>query len=126
MKPTLRFGPHGHSLPELIVAMTFLGATVVAVGGTALLAEQRSGRAAATQRATRIAAAALDSLARADPVTPGGRSEAGLAVTWTVAGDRVRVTVATADGLGLVTLVGDPVPTVPVLPDERPGPAGGP
>ena len=117
--------PDGHSLVELIVAMTFLASTVVAVGGTALLAEQRSGRAVATQRATRLAAAALDSVARAGGTTAGNRSEAGLTLRWGPIGDRIRVTAVDPAGITLVTLVGDPVPYVPVLADERSGPSGG-
>ncbi|MDX1674553.1 MAG: hypothetical protein R3314_07165 [Longimicrobiales bacterium] len=117
--------PGGHSLPELIVAMTFLAATLVAVAGTAVLAEQRSGRAVATQRATRLAAATLDSVARIGGVTAGSRSEAGLTLVWGPIGDRIRVTVVDPAGVTVVALVGDPVPDVPVLPDERPGPAGG-
>ena len=118
----------GHSLPELIVAVTFLSTTVVAVGGTAVLGARWTGRAVLRQEAVRRAAAILDSVATAPGPRSGQGSSGGLTSRWRVDGGRgtIRVIVLpTAGGSVLVTLTGRVAPTVPVLPDDSAAPPAG-
>lgn len=107
----------GHSLPELIVAVTFLATTLVAVGGTAVMGARWTARGAATQEAVRLAGRVLDSLAVV-PGAIGGASEAdGFAVAWSVTGTTIRVEVGAGSGDPLVVLEGAVMPELPVLPD---------
>ena len=118
----------GHSIPELIVAMTFLAATGVAVGGMAVLGERVSATAVARQAAVRLAAAVLDSVARAPAASPGQLSVNGLKAVWESGPESgaVRVTVApTAGGPPLASLHGRRVPYVMTLPDENAAGTGG-
>jgi Tfp pilus assembly protein PilV len=125
----------GHSLPELLVAMTFLAATLAAMASTAVLATRWTSDALLRQRALSIAEAALDSLA-ALPVRPtaGGRPapEPPWIVRWEVtpadaagesgaaSGSRaagLQVTVTTADApVPAVELRGLWIPSLPALP----------
>ena len=108
---------HGHSLPELVVAVTFLASTLVAVGGTAVLGARWTARAATVQGAIRVAEHVLDSLAvLADP-EPGEALVERLHARWSVSGRSVRVEVSAPDGPTLVVLTGPRIPAVPVLPD---------
>lgn len=109
----------GHSLPELIVAVTFLATTLVAVGGTAVLGGRWTGRAVKVQKATRLAAVVLDSLAAVPAAGSGSRDVAGLRVAWRSVGSAgIRVQVSSGSGgPPLVVLEGARTPAVPVLPD---------
>jgi len=116
----------GHSLPELIVATTFLAATLVAVGGSALLGARWTDRAATRQRALWLAEQVLDSLATLPGAGPGHADVEGLRLTWTDTGDGHRVEVrTTGDGPLLVILEAARVPEVPVLPDVGTDPSDG-
>ena len=119
----------GHSLPELIVAMTFLGSTLVAVGGTAVLGARWTGSAATVQEAVRVAEHVVDSLAALPDPAPGATDVAGLRVGWSVSGHAVRVEVSAPTGPALLVLTGPRLPAVPVLPDvgvrDEAGSAGG-
>lgn len=106
----------GHSLPELIVAVTFLATTLVAVGGMAVMGARWTARGAAMQEAVRIAGSVLDSLAFL-PRAVGGASEVdGFAVTWSVDGVAIRVDVGEGSTDSLVVLEGAVLPDLPVLP----------
>lgn len=84
----------GHSLPELIVALALLGATLAAVASSAVLGARWTHEAAARQGALAVAEAVLDSLnALADPPGSGDRelSVPPWVVEWVVApGDASR------------------------------------
>ena len=71
----------GHSLPELVVALTFLGVSMGAVGAAGLAGVERSARAARATEAMLVATAVLDSAA-----VPGAPAAAGAAVrdVWRV------------------------------------------
>ncbi len=117
-KPARRLAfPSGHSLPELIVAVTFLAATLVAVGGTAVLGSRWTHRGARVQAAVRVAEGVLDSLAAVPEAGSGAGVFDGLRVSWSVEERAIRVEVSTPDGLPLAVLDGGRLPAVPVLPD---------
>lgn len=80
----MRRGPAraGHSLPELIVAVTLLGVCLGAAGATAVLGSGRTGAGVLRQEAVRGAALALDSLLTADLVLPGERRWGRVRLTW--------------------------------------------
>ncbi|MFO7892289.1 MAG: hypothetical protein R6U63_01030 [Longimicrobiales bacterium] len=115
----------GHSLPELIVAVTFLATTLVAVGGMAVLGGRWTVRAVAVQEAVRVGGAVLDSLVVAGAAGSGAVVSDGFQVRWDAGeGARIRVEVATTvDAEPLVVLEGEPLPRVPVLPDVGAGAA---
>ena len=112
-------GPRtGHSLPELVVAVTFLAASLVAVGSSAVLGARWTGQAASRQQAARLAAAVLDSLAALPEPGTGQRSAGGLVARWEDGPLGIRVVVsAGTDGPVLAELDGARVPAVPVLAD---------
>lgn len=114
--------PPGHSLPELVVAMVFLGATIPAVGATAALAARWTADAVTRQEALRLAAQTLDSVAAAAAPVAGAGVVGGLSVRWwpDEAGDPGRINVELTDRYGalLVTLTGLHHPALPVLPDD--------
>lgn len=72
----------GHSLPELIVAVTLLGVCLGAAGATAVLGSGRTGAGVLRQEAVRGAAMVLDSLLAADLVLPGGRRWGRVNLAW--------------------------------------------
>lgn len=116
------WGPHrrGHSLPELVVAVTFLATTMVAVGGTMVLGGRGTARAVARQEAVRLAVTVLDSVA-AHGVGSGERVANGLRARWSpgARGTDIRVVVLReSGGPVLATLEGPSVPEIPVLPDR--------
>ena len=115
----------GHSLPELLVALTFLGASVAAVSASALVGARLTAGAAARQDALRLAAAVLDSLSATPAPTSGGGEVRGLRVDWWVdAGtdpSGLRVEVRDPGSRLLAVLRGAHHPTIPVLP----GPVAG-
>ena len=116
----------GHSLPELIVAVTFLAATLAAVGGMGVVGGRLAGGAAARQDAVRVAEAVLDSLTGTTSVAAGEEMRGAFIVRWAPVGaSGVRVTVSRADGAPLVTLSGRMIPGVPALPDEATGGSSG-
>lgn len=74
----------GHSLPELIVAVTFLGACLGVVGATAAAAASRTRGAVLQQEAVRRAGTVLDSLLAAPGVQDGELQLAGVTIHWAV------------------------------------------
>lgn len=113
--------PPGHSLPELLVALVFLGATIPAVGTAAALAARWTTGAVARQEALALAAHTLDSVAAAEVPASGTGAVGTLRVRWWVGAPadsgRIRVQVADRSGTHLVTLSGRRHPSLPVLPD---------
>jgi Tfp pilus assembly protein PilV len=78
----------GHSLPELIVALTLLGATVAAVASSAVMGGRWTHEGVTRQGALAVAEAVLDSLtALAQPPASGDRdlSDPPWMVKWVVA-----------------------------------------
>ncbi len=116
----------GHSLAELIVAITLLAAGLVGVGATSTLATRRGSFALRQQEAVFAAAAVLDSLVLAPDATAGLREHGGWRIRWTAAAGQLVVTAETVDGLMLVELEGRSAPAVPVLPDAGLAAAGEP
>jgi Tfp pilus assembly protein PilV len=55
-------GRSGHSLPELVVALAFLGASLTAMASASVLASRWTGDAVGRQRVLVVAEAILDSL----------------------------------------------------------------
>ncbi|MFP4623121.1 MAG: hypothetical protein ACLFRX_02970 [Gemmatimonadota bacterium] len=111
----------GHSLPELIVAVTFLGVGVAAVSASTILGARWTGDAVARQRAVDLAAATLDSLVACAAPTSGSGEVDGLRVEWRAHDDgRLTVTVLRPDGGVVSTLHGRSVSGIPVLPDGSP------
>jgi hypothetical protein len=111
----------GHSLPELIVAIAFLGTTLGVVGSTAVLGARQVAGAALLHEAVREAAAALDSLAAVPAPEAGGRTTQRLRILWEPGSEaghpRIRVTVLPRSGDGVLAMrVGAPVPAVDTLP----------
>jgi type II secretory pathway pseudopilin PulG len=77
----------GHSLPELIVAMTLMAATMAGVASTAVLGARWTTDAGLRQRALVVAGMVVDSLAgMAETPSPGEvvRPPPGLTVRWGV------------------------------------------
>lgn len=113
-------GRVGHSLAELIVAVTVLGVALGAVSATAVVGAGRTRDAALRQEAVRHAAAALDSLLAAPVAQDGERLLPGLHLYWTARGDDaapdVEVTAIRSDGRTLVRLAARWFPPEPPLP----------
>lgn len=87
-------GRAGHSLPELVVALTFLGASLTAMASTAVLATRWTGDAVARQQALSMAESILDSLAFAsDPPVTGTAEQERWSIAWDVdsVGPAIRV-----------------------------------
>jgi type II secretory pathway pseudopilin PulG len=75
----------GHSLPELVVALTFLGASLTAMASTAVLATRWTGHEVARQQALSVAETILDSLALAsDPPVVGTADRERWTIGWAV------------------------------------------
>jgi Tfp pilus assembly protein PilV len=79
---TRRAAPAGHSIPELIVALTFLAAALAAVTSSTLLASRWTTDAVLRQRALSAAEAALDSIT-ARPDLPSRGSHSSSDPPWT-------------------------------------------
>lgn len=109
---------HGHSLPELIVAVTLLGAAAGAVAASALLAARLTARAGARQEALALAAPVLDSLLGGGPA-PGSRPAGAFELRWETAGEppEVVLTARLAAGDTLVVLRSAWIPLPPRLPE---------
>lgn len=124
----------GHTLPELLVAMTFLAVSAAAVGGTALLGARWTADAAVRQEAVRLASSVLDSVTaaygQASGAAPGARRLGNLEARWrpetTSDPVLIRVDVLSPTGATLATLWGVPRPEVPVLSDTGAPVGGGP
>ncbi len=121
----------GHSLAELIVAVTFLGVALGCVGASSVLGARWTGEALRRQEAVRVAASLLDSLSVALDPGSGALETDGVRLTWSVErGGPVRVTVETSSGRRLLEVLGWHITPPPALPDvASPGesaPAGGP
>ena len=116
----------GHSLPELIVAVTFLGVALTGVGASSVLGARWAMDAVRKQEALRLAAATLDSL-RTAPNPGSGRSRTGTwSVEWLMHGDeRVRVTVSSLDGRRFSEIEGRRTPPIAVLRDSAVAPVQG-
>ena len=85
----------GHSLPELIVAVTFLATTIGGIGGATVLGARWTADAVARQQAVGFAATVLDSLVADSTAASGEAVVEGLTVRWTAgAGGRIRVEVS--------------------------------
>ena len=111
----------GFGLVELLVALTILGAGILAVAGTALVAAHRLRSAELQQEAVLVAAGILDSLVFAGPpVTPAARQVGRLGVSWDAAGAGIgveRVTVYVRDGTTLLLHLAAIVAAPPVDPE---------
>lgn len=130
-------GRAGHSLPELIVAVTLLATSAVAVAGMAVLGGRWTAGAVARQEAVRLAGAILDSVAAQPGATEGRLDVNGFRVRWSAGGEHpgdtpdlgdrsdptaggagIRVVVSrVAGGPPLAVLWGRGLPSAPVLPD---------
>lgn len=85
----------GHSLAELLVALTLLGVGLAATGAAMLAAYRHTGKIMMRERALVCAAALLDSLVAVEEPADGGRQEAGLELRWHVeAGPEERLVTA--------------------------------
>lgn len=80
-------GTDGFSLIELIVALTVFAVGILGLAGAATLAQRSFASADAVERASRTAAAVLDSLVREPDVSAGERAVPGSVTRWTVADD---------------------------------------
>ncbi|HUG41474.1 MAG TPA: hypothetical protein VMM12_13385 [Longimicrobiales bacterium] len=111
----------GHSLAELLVALSFLGATLGAIASGTVVAARTTAGAVHRQHGLSAAAAALDSvLAAPDPASAADR-QPGIILVWTVAPERhgrvVRVRALDAgSGAGLADLEGFWIAAPPTLP----------
>ncbi len=75
----------GHSLVELIVAVTFIGASFAGLAATAVLGARWTLLAGAREEALALAGATLDSLlGTPGPPESGAFEQAGVLVAWTV------------------------------------------
>ena len=90
-------GRSGHSLPELLVTLAFLGVSMGAVTAALLHGGRNTAAAAATQEAIAVAAATLDSLTSAAVAAPDSGVSGRFRVRWEVrpipSGEDVEVTV---------------------------------
>lgn len=118
----------GHSLPELIVALTVFTLLLGGVAAATTTARRLTIRAEARQEAVRTAARTLDSLIAAPDAAAGERISSRWRTTWTVDPEgsaqmvRVRTVPSAARDTG-VFLEALRVPAPPLLP--APGPDGG-
>lgn len=112
----------GHSLPELIVAVAFLGASLGAVGATAAAAAGRTRDAVLKQEAVRQTGTILDSLLAAPQLENGERQLTGVAIHWkvleSVATPRVEVVATGPRGRELVRIEARWFPAEKPLPFE--------
>jgi len=77
----------GHSLAELVVAMTIMGASLAGMAAVAMVGSRRTEEAVALQRAATVAAAVMDSLTLLGETPASGRRDPaapGLVVLWEV------------------------------------------
>jgi hypothetical protein len=115
--------PPGRSLAELLVAVTFLGCTLGAIGAATVLGARWSTDAVARQRALELAGMVLDSLTVAEAPGPGAVSRGGFTATWAVHRAAVEVRVSRRPGeTALAELRGRILPPVPALPEPESAP----
>ncbi len=107
----------GHSLPELIVTVTFLGVGLTGVAGSSILGARWATDALRAQEAVRLATAVLDSLAASDAVGSDAVERGGLRARWEAGTREIRVIVEDPAGLQIFEIQGRRLPRVPVLPD---------
>lgn len=110
----------GHSLPELVVAVTFLATSLLAVGASTVLGARWTARAAARQEAVRLAGTVLDSMTAFPVSTEGDTTIDGFSIRWGTGpdgGTTVRVSAGNG-GPVLAELEGYRLPVLPVLPDR--------
>jgi Tfp pilus assembly protein PilV len=75
----------GHTLAEVLVALTFLGASLTAMASAAVLASRWTGDAVGRQQALAVAEAVLDSLTGLpDAPQPGARDVERWTLEWAV------------------------------------------
>jgi prepilin-type N-terminal cleavage/methylation domain-containing protein len=88
----------GFSLVELVVALTLLSIAMVALAGTAALAQRTFAEAEIMERSVNAASVVLDSLAHAPAPVGGQRIVDDVAVEWTVtpAGPALRIDLSAA------------------------------
>ena len=112
----------GFGLVELLVALTILGAGILAVAGTALVAARRLRASELQQEAVLAAAGVLDSVAFAGPPVVAGTRRAGaLEIDWVsrpagAGADQlfVRVSIGSNEVLRFATVVAaNPIETDP-------------
>lgn len=108
----------GHSLPELIVTITFLTAALAGVGASSLLGARWAAAAFQQQEGVRLASVLLDSLVWSTSPASGSGSDGPWRLRWAVDGTRIVVTAATGSGPVVVELEGRLAPLVPLLPDD--------
>lgn len=113
----------GHSLPELIVALTFLAVTLSAIASGAVVALRGTAEAVRRQEATTLALALLDSILAGPEPAAGRRDAPGFVAVWgTSDGGPARgvsVNVRAPDeegGRTLARLQGVWIPLPPALP----------
>jgi prepilin-type N-terminal cleavage/methylation domain-containing protein len=94
--PSLRAG---FSLVELIVALALLSVAMIALAGTAAVAQRFFADAAAMDRGVRAAAEVIDSLGHVPAPVSGRRTIDGVRVEWNVGQDEqiLRIDVTAAD-----------------------------
>lgn len=114
-------GRPGHSLVELIVALTLLGGSLVAMSATTLLSVRRTRDAVHLQEATGLATALMDSLLAGPDPRPGISRGAWGSIIWEVdeaaTGRVVRMRVGVApDGRTTAELHGLWIPPAPAAP----------
>ncbi len=108
----------GHSLPELIVTITFLTAALAGVGASSLLGARWATAAVRQQEGVRLAGSVLDSLVWTPSPASGSRTDGPWRLHWAVDGARIVVTAEVGGGPVVVELEGRRAPLVPVLPDD--------
>lgn len=113
-------GRGGHSLVELIVAMTFMGSAFAGISATALLGARWTAAAGARAEMVAVAASALDSiLADSTPPLAGAGDRQRVHLRWAVARDsaatRVTVDAGTEAPALSLRLEGVWAPSPPVL-----------
>lgn len=113
-------GRPGHSLVELIVALTLLGASLAAISATTLLSVRRTRDAVHLQEATGLATALMDSLLAEPEPRSGIRRGPWGSIVWEVEGAAtgrvVRMRVVAADGRTTAELRGLWIPAAPAAP----------
>jgi prepilin-type N-terminal cleavage/methylation domain-containing protein len=76
--------PAGFSLVELVVALTLLSVGLIALAGSAAVAQRAFADAAATERSVRAAAEIIDSLAHVRAPQSGSRIIDQVEIAWAV------------------------------------------
>lgn len=114
----------GHSLPELIVAVTILAVAFGGIAASTHLGGRWTRDSLRRQTAIRAATEVLDSLSLVAEPEAGERQTAGLRMVWASsgAGGDLLVTALTPAGDTLFHITGRSLPPIPVLPEPAPAP----